>query len=92
MWNVKAKVAPVITVATGTISKSLTQYQSNIAGKHEIKEQQKNIGHCTHTSESTNVTVQIIFHVRNNITCGTNCKYRTAETLQTLDALFVSGT
>ena len=39
-WNVKAKVIPMIGV-TGTISKSLRQYQSNILGKHEIKELQK---------------------------------------------------
>jgi len=30
MWNVKAKVIPVIIVATGTISKSLRKYLSNI--------------------------------------------------------------
>jgi hypothetical protein len=36
MWNVKTKVIPVITVATGTISKSYRIYLSNIAGKHEI--------------------------------------------------------
>ena len=38
----------------------------------------------TQTAESANVKVQNIFHVRNNITCGTNCKYRTAATLYTL--------
>ena len=37
-WNVKAKVIPVIMRATGTVSKSLRQYLSNISGKHEIKE------------------------------------------------------
>ena len=37
MWNLKAKVIPVIISATGTISKSL----SNIPGKHKIKELQK---------------------------------------------------
>jgi hypothetical protein len=37
MWNVKAKVMQVITGATGTISKSLGKYPSNIAGKQEIK-------------------------------------------------------
>jgi len=37
MWNVKAKVAPVITGATGTISHSFIQYLSNIPGKHEIE-------------------------------------------------------
>jgi len=40
MWNVDAKVITVIG-ATGTISKSLRQYLSNIPGKHEIKELQK---------------------------------------------------
>jgi len=38
MWNVKAKVISVITAVTGTISKSLRQYLSNISGKHKIKE------------------------------------------------------
>ena len=51
-WNVKAKVIPVTIRATGTISKSIRQYLSNIQGKHEIKDLQKNshIGHCTQTS------------------------------------------
>jgi hypothetical protein len=40
-WNVKTKVIPVTSGATGTISKSLGQYLNNIPGKHEIKEQQK---------------------------------------------------
>jgi hypothetical protein len=41
MWNVKAKVLPVIIGATGTISESLGHYLNNIPGKHEIKELQK---------------------------------------------------
>jgi hypothetical protein len=41
MWNVKTKVIPVIIGATGTISKSLRKYVSNIPGKHEVKELQK---------------------------------------------------
>ena len=41
MWNVKTKVIPVIIGATGTISKSLGKYVSNIPGKHDIKELQK---------------------------------------------------
>ena len=40
MWNVKAKVIPVITGETGTVSESLRQYLSNIQEKHEIKEPQ----------------------------------------------------
>jgi hypothetical protein len=34
-------VIPVIKVATGTFSKSLRQYSSNMLGEHEIKEMQK---------------------------------------------------
>ena len=41
MWNVKAKVIPVIIRATGKFSKSLARYLSNILGKHEIKELKK---------------------------------------------------
>jgi hypothetical protein len=41
MWNMKAKVIPVITVVTGTISESLRQYLNYIPGKHEIKKLQK---------------------------------------------------
>jgi hypothetical protein len=33
MWNVKAKLIPALIGATGTNSKSLTQYLSNITGK-----------------------------------------------------------
>jgi len=49
------------------------------------------IGHCIHTLERTNVHVQNIFNVQNKITCSTNCKYRTAATLHTLEIWFVSG-
>jgi hypothetical protein len=44
-----------------------------------------------HTTESANVKVQNIFHGRNNITCSTNCKYRTAGTLYTLETCFFFG-
>jgi len=93
MWNVKANVIPVIIGATGTISQSLRRYLSNISGKHEIKELQKNsrTGHCTRTAESADVNVQNVVHGRNNITCSTNCKYRTAATIYTLEMWFVSG-
>jgi hypothetical protein len=37
MWNVRAKVIPVATEATGTVSKSLRQNLNNIPGKHKIK-------------------------------------------------------
>jgi hypothetical protein len=41
MWNVKTNVIPVITGATGTISKSFRKYLSNVPGNHEVKELQK---------------------------------------------------
>ena len=41
MWNVKARVIPVITGATGTISKSFRKYVSDIPGNHDVKELQK---------------------------------------------------
>jgi hypothetical protein len=37
MRNVKAKVIPVVIGKTETISKSLSQYLSNVQGKYEIK-------------------------------------------------------
>ena len=40
-WNVKAKVIPAITGATGTISEAFRQYLNNIPGKHEIEELQQ---------------------------------------------------
>jgi len=94
MWNVKAIVIPVIIGMTGTISKSFREYLSNIPYQHEMKELQENshIGCCPQTAGSANVKVQNIFHVRNNITCSTNCKYRTAATLYNLEKRFVSVT
>ena len=61
MWNVKAKATPVIRGATGRISKSLRHYQSNITGKHEIKELQKKQPYrTTHTTEIAVVNAQNI--------------------------------
>ena len=41
MWNVKAKVIPVIIGTTETISKSFRKYVSNIPGNYEVKELQE---------------------------------------------------
>ena len=41
MWNIKTKMIPVITGATGTISISFRKYLSNVPGKHDIGELQK---------------------------------------------------
>jgi hypothetical protein len=38
MWNIKTRVTPVITGATGTISKSFRKYVSNGPGNHEVRE------------------------------------------------------
>jgi hypothetical protein len=37
MWNVKAKVIPIIG-AIGTISKSFRKYVSDILGNHDVRE------------------------------------------------------
>ena len=93
MWNVKAKVIPVITGATGIMSKSLRQYLSNTSGNTKLRTCKKQPYCALHTTaESANVKVKHIFHWRNNITCSTDCKYRTAATLYTLETWFVSGT
>jgi hypothetical protein len=41
MWNVKARVIPVIITATGTILKSFRKYVNSIPGNHEVRELQK---------------------------------------------------
>jgi hypothetical protein len=94
MWNKKTKLIPVITGATGTISKSLRHYLSNIPGKHETKGTTKtsHTGHCTQTAGSADSKVQNIFYGLNNIACSTNCRYRTAATVYTLETWFVFGT
>jgi hypothetical protein len=92
MWNVKAIMISVIIGATGTISKWLTQYLSNVLESMKLRTTiNSHIGHCTQTVGSANVKVKNIFHGRNNITCSTNCKHRTAATLCTLETWFVSG-
>jgi hypothetical protein len=68
MWNVKAKVIPVIIGATGTISKSPRQYLSNTPGKHELRYYKKQPYCALHTyAGSGNVKVQNVFHGQNNI-------------------------
>jgi hypothetical protein len=41
MWNVKARMIPVIIGGTETISKSLRKYVSNIPGNYDLRELQK---------------------------------------------------
>ena len=86
-------VTPIITGETGTISKSLTQYLSKIPGTcNGGITKTSHIVQCTYIADSVNTKVQNILHVRNNITCSTDCKYRTVATLNTVETGFVSGT
>jgi hypothetical protein len=55
MWNVKTKVIPVITGATGTISKLLKKYLSNITGKHKLKEL-----HVTATMSTAHILWEVL--------------------------------
>jgi hypothetical protein len=41
MWNIKARVIPVVIGAIGTISKSFRKYVSDIPGNRDVKELQK---------------------------------------------------
>ena len=41
IWNIKARVIPVIIGETGTISKSLRKYVNDVPGNHDVKEIQK---------------------------------------------------
>ena len=41
VWDVKARVTSILIGTTGTISKSLRQYPSNVPGEHKIKELQQ---------------------------------------------------
>jgi len=38
MWSVKARVIPVIIVATGAVSKSFRKYVIDTPGNHDVKE------------------------------------------------------
>jgi len=49
MWNVKAKMIPVMIGATGTISKTPRQCLNHIPAKHEIKELHKQPYRALHT-------------------------------------------
>jgi hypothetical protein len=92
MWNTGTEVIPVITGATVTISVSLRQYPSNISGRREIMDLQRQPYWALHTYCGTyKCTSTKHFNVGDNITCSTDCKYRTATTLYTLETRFVSG-
>jgi hypothetical protein len=64
MWNVKTKVIPVIIGATETIIKIIQKIPEQHIGKAQNQGTtgHSHIGHCTYTSERTNVKVQNIQH------------------------------
>ena len=76
---------PVTSGEIVIISDSLGQYLKNIPGKHEIKELQKAaILSTAHILREVLMWRNKGFIVGNNVTCGTDCKYRTAATLYIL--------
>jgi len=82
-------VTLVIMGATRTILKSSKKCLSNILGKYEIKGLQKAaILGSAHILWEELMYKYRTFNMGNNITCSTNCNYRTAATLHTLQTLF----
>jgi hypothetical protein len=56
MWNLKCTIIPVITGATGIVTKSIRKNLENIPGKHSIDSLQKTaILGTSHNTESTAV-------------------------------------
>jgi len=91
MCNVKAKVIPVIKRETGTISKSLRKYLSNIRGKHDVQELNKTATLSTaHTAESAAVLYKRCI-VGDSITCAIYCNSRIAATVYSVGTWFVSA-
>ena len=67
------------------IIQTVPEQRTRKARNYGTAKKKIHIRHCTHTAECANVKVQNIFHGLNNVTCSTNCKYRTAATLYTLE-------
>jgi hypothetical protein len=83
MWNVKTRVIPVMTGATGTISKSFTQYVSTVPGNHDVRELQKTAVLGTahiRTSESIIIIIITDFNTFRNVESGYHELYRTPLT------------
>ena len=85
-------IITIIIIINATTSKSLTQYLSNTPGKNEIKELQKTaIFGTAHILREALMPKYKKVILGNNIACSTNCRYRIAATLYTLETCFVSG-
>jgi hypothetical protein len=92
MWNVKAKVIPVITGATGTISKSFRKHVSKIQGNHDVKKLQK-----TAILGTAHMLRKVLTYRYNGVNAGTsdihtmNSYIRIVATQFSLGTWFVSG-
>jgi hypothetical protein len=67
------------------------QHNNNNNNNNKELQENRNIGHLKHTSESASVKVQNIFHGRHNIICSMNCNYRTAATLYAQETWLFTG-
>ena len=91
MWNGKTKVIPVIKWATGTISKSLRKYLSNVTGKRDVQELNKTATLGTARTAESNGVQYKVFIVGESITCAIYCNNRVASTLCSVGKCFVLG-
>jgi 3-deoxy-D-manno-octulosonic acid (KDO) 8-phosphate synthase len=70
VWNVKTKVVPVMVGAAGTVSRSSRKRQSNVPGKHEIKELHKTaILGTAHVLRKALMQQYEILNMGSNVTC-----------------------
>ena len=92
MW--KKKVIPVTIGTTGTISKTFRNRPEQYSGKERsrgtTKKKKTVMFDTAHVLRKVLMLKYEIFNVGNKITCSTNCKYRRAATLYTLQMWFVS--
>jgi hypothetical protein len=92
VWNVKARVIPVISGATGTISKSFRKYVSNIPENHDIRELQK-----TAILGTAHILRKVLTLKHNRANAGARERGtihnngRIAATMYSLGTWFVSG-
>jgi hypothetical protein len=88
----KNKVTPVTVGAAGTVSDSSRQRQSNMPGKHEMKELQKTaIFGTAHVLRKALMQKYEILNMGSNVTRTINCNYRIVATLYTQETWFASG-
>ena len=75
MWDAKTNVIPVTIISTLTISKSFRKY---LETRHQGSTRNSHIGHCAHTSKSSNIKVQNVYHGKEHY-LYINCNQRTSQ-------------